>query len=79
MEGSFNQEKTKLARVECDRILRSYRAMNDVLFRQGHMEELLAKIVRLMKLLCERRCMQLGPQYLRFPTRVSDCFYITTT
>ncbi len=31
MEGGFNQEKTKLARVECDRILRSYRAMNDVL------------------------------------------------
>ncbi len=31
MEGSFNQENTKMARIECDRVLRSYRAMNDVL------------------------------------------------
>lgn len=31
MEGNFTQEKTKLARIECDRVLRSYRAMNDVL------------------------------------------------
>ena len=31
MESSFNQEKTKLTRVECDRILRSYRMMNDIL------------------------------------------------
>ncbi len=31
MESGFNQEKTKLARVECDRVLRTYRAMNDVL------------------------------------------------
>ena len=31
MEGSINQEKDKLIRKDCDRILRSYRAMNDVL------------------------------------------------
>ena len=31
MESGFNQEKTKLARVECDRTLRSYRMMNDIL------------------------------------------------
>ena len=31
MESSFKQEKTILTRVECDRILRSYCAMNEVL------------------------------------------------
>lgn len=31
MEDLNIQEQTRLARVECDRILRSYRAMNDVL------------------------------------------------
>ena len=31
MESGFNQEATKLARVECDRILRAYRMMNDIL------------------------------------------------
>ena len=31
MEGSFIEEKQKLARIDCDRVLRSYRTMNDVL------------------------------------------------
>ena len=31
MEDSVIKEKEKLARMECDRILRSYRTMNDVL------------------------------------------------
>ena len=31
MESGFNQDNAKNMRYECDRILRSYRAMNDVL------------------------------------------------
>ncbi len=31
MESGFNQEKTELTRTKCDRILRSYRMMNDIL------------------------------------------------
>lgn len=31
MGSNFKQEKEMLTRVECDRILRSYRAMNEVL------------------------------------------------
>lgn len=31
MEENFTKEQKKLLRVDCDRILRSYRAMNDVL------------------------------------------------
>lgn len=31
MESGINQEKAKLTRADCDRILRSYRTMNDVL------------------------------------------------
>ena len=31
MESGFNEVNSKLVRVECDRILRSYRTMNDVL------------------------------------------------
>ena len=31
MEGSFTQEKNKMACIDCHRVLRSYRQMNDVL------------------------------------------------